>query len=200
MDEIYKKVILQHRVTDEKKLAFKKKAKRICFLIGAVALIVGLVNLLWFNYHHHIKSLFNKLSLYWRDDYTLFLAVVGVLLIVYVLYRIFKRIKVFSYFYSTRFPFVAIPSRYFDDEQSILYALGPFVHAKVFVVDNRDVFIGSVNLTKSGIRENIEAFVKVIDHETAREMISEIYACLEAYCAAVDINKLGTYLYQEAPY
>lgn len=200
MDEIYRKVILQHRVTDEKRLVFKQKAKRVCLLILAVALIVELINLIWFDTHHHIKSFFANLSLYWRDDEVFLLIIFGILLLAYIFYRLFKRIKVFSYFYNTRFPFFAIPSRYFEDRQSAFYSFSPFVHAKVFVIDRRDVFIGSVNLTRSGIRENIEAFVKVIDHTFAQEIIAEIYDCLAAYCATVDINKLGSYLYREAPY
>src|SRR5437870_46583 len=46
MDDIYRKILLQHRVTDGKKIAFKNKAKRWCFALGWVAFLVGVVGLL----------------------------------------------------------------------------------------------------------------------------------------------------------
>jgi phosphatidylserine/phosphatidylglycerophosphate/cardiolipin synthase-like enzyme len=200
MDEICKKIVLQHCVTDEKKLSFKKKAKRWCLLLGLGALTVGLAGFFWFDFHHSFHSVSKELKWLWHNDSALILITTGVLVTSYVFYKIFHRIKVFSYFYSTRFPFVVVPSIYSDYIQSITPMLDSFVHAKVYVIDNRDIFIGSANLTKGGLRHNIESFIKISAPETVKEIIAEIESYLNTHCRPININHLGARLYHEASY
>ena len=200
MNEIYKKIVLQHCVTDEEKLSFKKRAKRWCLLLGLVALIVGLASFFWYDFHNSFHSLSKELKRFLYDDSALILITMGALFASYVFYKKFHRIKVFNYFYSTRFPFVVIPSIHTENIQSITPMLDSFVHAKVYVIDNRDIFIGSANLTKSGLRHNIESFIKISAHETVKEIIAEIDDYLDAHCRPININHLGACLYDEAPY
>ena len=200
MDEIYKKILLQHCVTDEKRLAFKKKAKRWCLLMGLSALIVGSGGLFWYYFYKNFHSVFKELKWVWFHDRDLIFITVGALFILCVFYEIFHRIKVFSYFYSTRFPFVVVPSIYSSNMQPRTSLFDSFVHAKVYVVDNRDIFIGSANLTNSGLRHNIESFIKISAHEAVKEIIAEIDSYLNAHCSPININCLGACLYHEAPY
>ncbi len=200
MNEIYKKIVLQHCVTDEEKLSFKKKAKRWCLLLGLGALIIGLASFFWYDVHHHFHSISRELEHFWHDENALNLITVGALLTCYVFYKKFHRIKVFSYFYSTRFPFVVIPSIYTENIKSITPMLDSFVHAKVYVIDNRDIFIGSANLTKSGLKHNIESFIKISTHEAVKDIIAEINDYVDAHCRPININHLGARLYHEAPY
>lgn len=106
----------------------------------------------------------------------------------------------FSYFYSTRFPFVVVPSIYSDTVMSVKSMSDSFVHAKIYVIDNRDIFIGSANLTSSGLRNNIESFIKISAHEAVKEIIAEIDSYLNVHCKLIDINHMGTCLYHEIPY
>lgn len=200
MDEIYKKIVLQHRVTDEKKMAFKRRAKRWCLLFGLVTLLVALAGLFWHGFHSNFHSVFKELKQFWHDDRAFILITMGVLLASYVFFKKFHCIKVFSYFYSTRIPFVVVPSIYSDNIQSITPMLDSFVHAKVYIIDNTDIFIGSANLTKSGLRHNIESFIKISAHEAVKEIITEIDSYLAAHCRSININHLGACLYHEAPY
>jgi phosphatidylserine/phosphatidylglycerophosphate/cardiolipin synthase-like enzyme len=200
MDEIYKKILLQHCVTDEKKLAFKDKAKRWCLLVGVVALMIGLAGLFWHGFHRNFHSVFKKLKWFWHDDSALILSTVCVIFISSAFYKMFHRIKVFSYFYSTRFPFVVVPSIYSTNIRSIAPMLDSFVHAKIYVIDDSDIFIGSANLTKSGLRHNIESFIKIYAHDAVKEITAEIDTYLYAHCRPITINHLGACLYHEAPY
>lgn len=200
MHEIYKKIVLQHCVTDEKKLAFKTKAKRWCRLFAAGALVAGLAGLFWYSLHNNYHSYFKELKWFWHDDTYFILIIMGVLFASYVCHKIFHRIKVFSYFYSTRFPFVVVPSIYSENIKSLTPMLDSFVHAKVYVIDDRDIFIGSVNLTKSGLRHNIESFIKISAHETVKEITAEIDRYLNVHCRPINLNHLGACLYHEAPY
>lgn len=200
MDEIYRKILLQHRITDDKKMAYKKKAKRWCFFLGLSALIAGLVGLIWYDFHHHFHSIYNELKRFWYEESVFIVVTMSILFISCVFYNKFHRIKVFSYFYSTRFPFVVVPSLYSKNVKSMSSMLDSFVHAKIYVIDNRDIFIGSVNLTNSGLRHNIETFIKISAHVAVKEIISEINGYLDAHCRSIDIKQLGAYLYNEAPY
>lgn len=200
MDEIYKKVVLQHRVTDEKRMAFKKKAKRWCFLLGLVSLLVGLAELIWYDFHSKFHSFYKEFQGFLHNDSALIFFNVGLLFLSYVFYKRFHRMKVFSYFYSTRFSFVVVPSSYSKNMQSITSMLDSFVHAKIYVIDNRDIFIGSANLTNSGLRHNVESFIKITAHEAVQEIITEINKYLEVHCRPVNINHLGACVYHEVYY
>lgn len=200
MYEIYKKVVLQHCVTDEKRMTYKKKAKRWCLLLGLGALMVGLAGLLWHSSHNHLHSVFKELKRFWYDDTILVLVAAGILFASSMFYKIFHRLKVFSYFYSTIFPFNVVRSIYSDNIKSNMPISDSFVHAKVYVVDNRDIFIGSVNLTNSGLKYNIESFIKISAHEAVKEILKEIDTYLNLHCKPIDIKHLGAWLYHEAPY
>ena len=200
MDDIYKRIVLQHRVTDEKKLIFKKKAKRWCSLLGLGSLLVGLADLFWYDFHNKFHSVYKELKGFLHDDSVLIFVIMGLLFLSYVYHKKFHRMKVFSYFYSTKFPFIVVPSIYSDNIRSFTPMFDSFVHAKIYVVDNRDIFIGSANLTNSGLRHNIESFVKVSAHEAVKEIIEEIEAYLGTHCRQIDVNHLGACVYHEAPY
>jgi phosphatidylserine/phosphatidylglycerophosphate/cardiolipin synthase-like enzyme len=200
IDEICKKIVVQYCVTDEEKMAFKKKAKLWCLLLGFVALMVGLAGLFWHGFHHNFHSVYKELKWFWHDDNALILVTAGVLFISYVCYRKFHRIRVFNYLYNTRFPFVVVPSIYSENMWSTVPILDSFVHAKIYVIDNRDIFIGSANLTKAGLRHNIESFIKVSAHEIVKEILVEIDSYLSVHCRPIDIKHLGAWLYNEAPY
>lgn len=199
LDEICKKIVVQHCVTDEKKMEFKKQAKNWCLLSALVSLLIGFTGLVWHSFHNNFPLL-KELNRFWHDDTILIITIACALFFCYALYNKFHRIKVFSYFYSTKFPFVVVPSIYSKNIPSITPVLESFVHAKIYVVDNRDIFIGSVNLTKSGLRYNIESFVKISAHETVKEIVQEINSYLNKHCKGVCINQLGANLYTEAPY
>lgn len=200
MNEIYKKIVLQHCVTDEEKLSFKKRAKRWCRLFGLGVLLVGVASFFWYDFHHHFHSIYKGLEQFLHDDSMLIIVIMVALFSSYAFYKKFHRIKIFSYFYSTRFPFMVVPSVYTENRQSITPTLDSFIHAKVYVIDNRDVFIGSANLTKSGLKHNIESFVKITASETVKEIIAEIDDYLKAHCRPININHLGASIYPEAPY
>lgn len=200
MDEIYKKIVLQHRVTDENKMAFKKKAKRWCLLIGLGSVLVGLMAFFWYDIHNKFHSVYKELKGFLYDDSVLIFISMGVLFLSHVCYKRFHRIKVFSYFYSTRFSFIVVPSIYSDKHRTITSNLDSFVHAKIYVIDNKDIFIGSANFTGSGLKHNIESFIKITSSEAVKEIITEIDGYLDVHCKPININHLGASVYHEAPY
>lgn len=200
MHEIYKKIVLQHRVTDEKKLIYKGKAKRRCLLLGIMTFIMGVAGIFWYDLHHHFHSIYKEIENFLYDDSVFVLTIMSILFISRMLYKKFHRIKIFDYYYSTRFSFSVIPSIYSQNMDSIAPMLDSFVHAKIYIVDKKDIFIGSANLTQKGLRHNIESFIKISAHDTVKEIMEDIDRYLNQNCSAINVNDLGPRVYSEAPY
>lgn len=73
----------------------------------------------------------------------------------------FKKIKFYEYSYQTLFPF-----RILEGNES-------FVHAKIYIIDKRVAYIGSLNYTWKGISSNYEVRTRITDKGVIKEL-SEI--------------------------
>jgi dsRNA-specific ribonuclease len=64
------------------------------------------------------------------------------------------------------------------------------VHAKVFIVDGRVAFVGSSNLTISGLLRNFESTVRIEDVDSVRQIADQMEA-LWKRCASVSSEQFG---------
>lgn len=91
-----------------------------------------------------------------------------VILFFYRKYQVKKRnTAIYHYRYSQLFPFKV----YMSPDAS--RASKSFIHCKVYIIDNKIAYLGSLNFTKSGIKHNYESRVRITDPEAVAEIKKE---------------------------
>tara|TARA_R110000744_G_scaffold8679_3_gene28520 strand:+ start:4933 stop:5661 length:729 start_codon:yes stop_codon:yes gene_type:complete len=78
-----------------------------------------------------------------------------------------KNTKIYSYTYSTLFPFkvfIAPDSYQLNDI---------FIHGKIYIIDGHTAYLGSLNFTESGTKYNYETRIRVTDIEAVRKIEEE---------------------------
>lgn len=81
-----------------------------------------------------------------------------------VFYKVAYRVKIYSYTYETTFPVYFYVNPYEDKR----YSNSHFIHSKIYVIDGA-VYLGSLNYTKSGFKNQIEARVVIRDIEVVEK-------------------------------
>ncbi|SMO71150.1 phospholipase D-like domain-containing protein [Gracilimonas mengyeensis] len=131
-------------------------------------------------------------------DERLSLALIPFLILILV-HRMFvnkaKNTRIFSYRYETLFPIKICQP---DHEGSNKNGDNFKIHSKIFIIDDKVAYVGSLNFTQSGFKYNHETRVKVTDAEAIRKINTEFE---ELYhnpnLGATDIQRLGRKLYPE---
>jgi phosphatidylserine/phosphatidylglycerophosphate/cardiolipin synthase-like enzyme len=104
-----------------------------------------------------------------------------------------KKIRPISYSYSELFDFFILPAWNEGDYNSHT----PFVHAKIYIIDGQTAFIGSPNLTWSGLRKNCEVVVKVKDEKLCKSLYYEARD-LARSASRLRADLTGPQIYQES--
>jgi len=75
--------------------------------------------------------------------------------------------RIYSYSYKPLFPFkvVMAPDHYHYD--------GLYLHGKAYIIDNRIAYLGSLNFTRSGTRNNYETRVRFTEPEAVQKIVGE---------------------------
>ncbi|MGJ8734991.1 phospholipase D family protein [Zobellia laminariae] len=78
-----------------------------------------------------------------------------------------KHIKIYSYTYSSLFPFKVFvaPDSYQINDM--------FIHGKIYIIDGHTAYLGSLNFTESGTKYNYETRIRVTDTEAVRKIEEE---------------------------
>ena len=78
-----------------------------------------------------------------------------------------KHIKIYSYTYSSLFPFKVFvaPNSYQINDM--------FIHGKIYIIDDHTAYLGSLNFTESGTKYNYETRIRVTDTEAVRKIEEE---------------------------
>jgi phosphatidylserine/phosphatidylglycerophosphate/cardiolipin synthase-like enzyme len=104
------------------------------------------------------------------------LAAAGVLLgvLAALLVAFFRQLAIYVYSYGYRLTGLrVVPSPrcypYGSREQA-----PPFVHAKLYVIDDRVAYLGSANCTRSGLFDNLEAMVRLTSPSAVAEIASYV--------------------------
>ncbi|MFV0553630.1 MAG: phospholipase D-like domain-containing protein [Mangrovibacterium sp.] len=104
------------------------------------------------------------------NDIRLLLGVIPILAItVAVLYlkKKVKRTRIYSYYYSKLFPFKILYSSDKDNSNNT------FVHSKIYLIDDQIAYLGSLNFTLSGTKNNHETRVRTTDSNAIWEIKTE---------------------------
>ena len=100
--------------------------------------------------------------------------------------------RVFSYTYEQLFPFkvvVAPDKAGFND----LY-----LHGKVYLIDDKIAYLGSLNFTASGTKSNYETRIRLSDKASVQKIVDEFDRLLsDEKLSEVCIQSWGNLLYQE---
>lgn len=104
-------------------------------------------------------------------------------------------IRVYTYTYQSLFPIKVFLSpfnkEFKNDSKS-------FVHSKIYVIDNRYAFLGSLNFTYAGFYQNIESMIAVKDDTAIKKLSIFIDELLEtSENDLLNLNYLGSAYYDE---
>lgn len=174
------KLIVQNRKTDkqtvEKREQWKDIVKILTYIgIGIILVLGGLVY-----YIRNEKLIFGLIPL----------------LIVFLIIRLYrKKIKnkrIFSYSYSQLFPFKVYMSPDRSKESNT------FIHSKIYLIDERVAYLGSLNFTASGTKYNYETRVRTEEIDAIEKIKEEIHQLMHySNLPEKNIQAWGKQLYSE---
>ena len=101
-------------------------------------------------------------------------------------------IKIYSYTYSSLFPFKVFvaPDSYQINDM--------FIHGKIYIIDGHTAYLGSLNFTESGTKYNYETRIRVTDTEAVRKIEEEFDALYDhPDLAFFGIEEWGKSIYAE---
>lgn len=92
----------------------------------------------------------------------------SLLLIVGLIFYYFKDIRIYSYSYNSPIRLRVIKDNYKGHGGTHL------VHAKIFVIDERVAYVGSVNYTHPAFNKNYEVITRIQDESSIRKISKEV--------------------------
>ena len=167
----HKQIIMQKRHTNEKKEEIRNKGKKF----SSFAFILNVIPLLLFffmEFHFWILIVF----------------LAGITLISLGGYFYFKEMRIYTYSYYTLFRLKVFHSGYRGKE---------LVHSKVYVIDDKVAYVGSVNFTYYGMDNNYECAVKIKDKNAVQDLSKEIEKLYDSNLVSKNIQNWGRSLYPE---
>ncbi|WP_299781279.1 phospholipase D-like domain-containing protein [uncultured Formosa sp.] len=103
-----------------------------------------------------------------------------------------KHIRIYTYWYSQLFPFKV----YMSPNKTKLS--NTFIHSKIYLIDDKIAYMGSLNFTSSGTKHNYETRIRTEDLNAIKEIKYEIYQLMNhAHLPERDLQRWGKQLYQE---
>lgn len=107
----------------------------------------------------------------------------------------FYNLRVYSYSYYTPIKLKVVPDEYHGD-----YKNNYLIHSKIYVIDDRIAYIGSVNFTHRAFFYNYEVMTKVTSSKAVEDISNEVKRLFtDDNVASIDIDEWGSELYEEPP-
>lgn len=186
---ILRKLIHQNRVTDIKKKEKRESLKNLFFLSSIILFCLGIFSLIYFGIHL-------------VDDLTNSNNFVALLVAIASLYGFFRcwekkaeveKMEVYTYHYSENLNFKFIRNSRYDNK---------FLHSKIYIIDRKVAYLGSLNYTKSGFTSNFESRIRITQKEKVNELVRFVHDIFEDN---VNLRKhelfyLGKQVYSEEMY
>ncbi len=173
MKEIYKKVVKQERSINYKRWMIRKSGFLFCLSLLILIFVFWAMQL---KMNHELVN--NRL-----------LVVLEILMGLSLF--AFSKTRVYFYHYSSSFDFISIVCENKGSQRE-------FLHAKIYLIDGSEVYIGSANLTFNGFRSNIEMVANFSDEALAASIRNGIADYLNSV-SRVDLEVIGPTLYTEPP-
>ena len=188
-DDVLRKLIHQHKVTDAKKKERRESLKSIYLLSSIVLLCLGVFSLAYFGLHI-IDDLINT------NNFFALLIAVATLYGFYICWEKkteVEKMEIYKYHYSENLNFKFIRNNRYESK---------FLHSKIYIIDRRVAYLGSLNYTKSGFTTNFESRIRITQKEKVNELVSFVHDIFEDH---VNLKKhelfyLGKKIYNEELY
>tara|TARA_R110000868_G_scaffold405144_2_gene684149 strand:- start:64 stop:825 length:762 start_codon:yes stop_codon:yes gene_type:complete len=173
-------LIHQHIDIDHKAKTLRKRWKKIRVVMNSSAtLLLGILIWLMFTFH--------SLKATW-----FLIPIATVVLIGQFLKTKIKKKRVFSYTYTQLFPFKVVMSR------STMPFGGLFLHGKTYIIDDKTAYLGSLNFTNNGTKNNYETRIRLTGTESVQMIVEEFDRLLNHdTLPEVCVQSWGSTLYPE---
>lgn len=173
-------LIIQNKETNQEAINRIKKWKYISRVLMIINFILLLILFLSGYFFKDINVAFG------------FIPVVILWLVIKLYRKKIKTERVYTYWYSQLFPFKVFLSPY-----STGYS-DTFIHSKIYLIDDKIVYLGSLNFTSSGILKNYETRIRSTDSMLINEINKEFYHLMKgSLIPELDIQLWGSQLYME---
>lgn len=104
-----------------------------------------------------------------------------------------KKTRVYHYTYKQLFPF-----KVFVSPNSGNSTNKTFIHSKIYIIDDEIAYLGSLNFTGSGVKDNHETRIRTTDPEAVAKIIEEVKEVFyHSNLPERDIQFWGSQLYDE---
>lgn len=104
-----------------------------------------------------------------------------------------KNTKVYHYTYRQLFPFKVFVSPNHGNSFN-----KTFIHSKIYVIDDQIAYLGSLNFTGSGVKENHETRIRTTDINAVNKIAEEVNELFfNSNLAERDLQFWGSQLYEE---
>ncbi len=173
-------LIVQNKETDDVAVKKREKWRKITKLLtyigsGLLIILIGVV--------------------YYLQDLKLTFGLIPII-IIYLVVRLYKKKiknkRVFSYWYSQLFPFKVYESPYTTRQSDT------FIHSKIYLIDDEIAYLGSLNFTASGAKNNYETRIRTTDYNAVKEIQEEFYQLMNySQLPERDMETWGRQLYSE---
>lgn len=152
---ILQQLIGQHKETDQKTINSLKQKQMIYKLISIICLVLSLISLSLFVYEYFRLGIFNYYCL----------IALPILYISYFLRQkrkdVGKTTPVHSYtYFKKNIDFKYLNS--YDDK---------FIHAKIYIIDRKIAYMGSLNFTNNGFTSNFETRIRITHKDKIKELV-----------------------------
>lgn len=179
--ENIRRLIKQIRITDENAEQLKKKWINLTKIISFFIVLIT----------------FSTISAYiLKKDLRFFYIVIPLSLFVFLSLLYNKKIasiKIFTYKYEALFPFKVLLQ---PEEGMRNHRLN--LHSKVYIIDNKIAYLGSLNFTHYGTKSNHETSIRTIDKNAIKYLNSEFESLLNNdFYENRNISDWGKSLYDE---
>ncbi len=178
-DKNIHKLIKQIRTTDNNAIRTRNKLLR-CTKILSFSFILLLFVLLF--------------CLFFLKDYKYAIGLVPLAMIYFIRSIFYKKhtsTRVFNYSYQQLFPFKVFYTSNQDSENFT-------IHSKIYIIDNKIAYLGSLNFTKSGLKNNYETRIRLTDSAPVLKISNEFDSLFESPdLRERDIQIWGQQIYSE---
>ncbi|MDQ1097267.1 MULTISPECIES: phospholipase D family protein [Chryseobacterium] len=123
-----------------------------------------------------------------------FIAVVLLFLIRNYIVGEIRNKKIYHYTYRQLFPFKVFVS----PGQGSGSINKTFIHSKIYLIDDEIAYMGSLNFTAKGVKENYETRIRTTDPNAVHKIVEEVNRLLsDSELAERDVQYWGSQLYSE---
>lgn len=179
--ENIKRLIKQNKTIDENAQMLKKKWFLYTRLISFFIILTTLFTVSAFIFIENLRNFYAIIPL----------VILGILSQVY--YHRIANIRIYSYEYQALFPFKVLLQ---PEESSKKHRLN--LHSKIYIIDNKIAYLGSLNFTHYGTKSNHETSIKTTDKNAIMYINAEFESLLNNdYYEKRDLNQWGKSLYSE---